>query len=109
MKKNKPKNHQKRLETKRSTRNKRKNRKKNEPGIEWITDTMFSIHCDDKRIRNLFPSITVEIVDENYEFPRDFAGEFSGENDQTMEDHIQQEIYEINKIYNDIQNKKKMN
>jgi len=65
MRRNRKQRKQKRLKRKRAGRNKRKNRKRNEPRVEWITDTAFSINFNDADINRLFPSITVEIVEED--------------------------------------------
>lgn len=66
MKRNK-KNKQKRIEQKRMKRNKR-NRKKT-PQIQWLTYTMFTMHFVDESVNHLFPLVTVEIVDDCFEFP----------------------------------------
>lgn len=66
MKRNK-KNKQKRMEHKRMKRKKRNRRKS--PQIQWITDTVFTMHFDDENINDLFPLVTVEIVADYYEYP----------------------------------------
>ena len=55
---------QKRMEQKRNKRNRKKL-----PQIQWLTDTLFVMYFDDENIDNLYSSVTVEIVDDDYEFP----------------------------------------
>jgi hypothetical protein len=55
----------KRLEKKRMKRNNR-NRQRNDPfRLEWITDSMFSLRFHDDDISKIFPSVTVEIMDDD--------------------------------------------
>jgi len=58
---------QKRLEEKRMQRSKRT--KKKHPIVEWLTDTMFVLHFSDNAINNVFSSVTIEELDDDFEWP----------------------------------------
>ncbi|MBN1411773.1 MAG: hypothetical protein JW969_13075 [Spirochaetales bacterium] len=68
MKKKKKLNRQKRMEKKRAAVNRRKKHRDQRCRGEWITGASFDLDFNDKNIRALFPSITVESV-EDEEFP----------------------------------------
>jgi predicted nucleic-acid-binding Zn-ribbon protein len=57
---------QKRLEEKRRKRKTRE--KKKHPIVEWLTDTMFVIHCNDCGYTSIFSSITIEEIDDDFEW-----------------------------------------